>query len=48
MEQNIDVFDFTLTDEDMTPSPRWTPANPFSSTTETRSWSVGSTGDTGT
>ena len=40
--ENIDVFDFVLTDEEMTASRPWTPARPCSSTTATRRWSASS------
>jgi Aldo/keto reductase family len=43
MEQNLNVFDFTLTDDEMAASPPWTPGPRSSSTTATRPWSAGST-----
>ena len=36
--ENIDVFDFALTDDEMTRIGAWTPAHPCSSTTATPRW----------
>jgi diketogulonate reductase-like aldo/keto reductase len=44
MEQNLDVFDFTLTTTSWPKSRRWTTAFPCSSITATQPWSAGSTG----
>ena len=43
MEQNLDVFDFQLTDDEMQQIAAWTPAHRCSSTTAPRPWSAGST-----
>jgi hypothetical protein len=42
MAQNIDVFDFELTGEQMARIAAWTPARRCSSTTATRPWSADS------